>query len=225
MSAGAFIAFALGLALFLGILNLLMSRGKFEAKGFLLVVGYGFAVGLPVAYATMFRDEVNLAVYGLVSLPIALPFIANEFVSLIKGRGPRFRSACAILGMASMILVPFFPYGISLAPILFGLACMGIFLAFHCRYPGLNPMWLADLVARAVKGVPLGCGYSPKPITILLPSRIHFRSGIFGCSVYVRKDKTIVWMTKKFHESLGKPNMEILCQRIAEMVHEEGGKK
>jgi hypothetical protein len=225
MKEAPFLEFSLGFAVFLALLHIAMSRGKFEAKGFFLVVGYGLAVGLPIAYAVMLPGRLDLAVYLLVVLPLILPFLVNEAISMAKGRGPRFRSVCGMLGLVSMILVPLFPLRLILLPVCFGLAGIGILLAFHFRYPGLNPMWLSALVSEAVKGLPLGCGYSPKPITILMASRITFLSGLFGCSIYVRKDRTTLWMKRKFHEKLGKPNLEMLARRIAEMVQKDRGGK
>jgi hypothetical protein len=48
MSLIFFLEWAIGFAIFLALLHLVMSRGKFEPKGFCIVVGYGLLIGLPI---------------------------------------------------------------------------------------------------------------------------------------------------------------------------------
>jgi hypothetical protein len=163
--------------------------------------------------------------YAAIITPLFLPFLIMETFSIVKGRGPRSRSICGILGLTILVLVPFFPLDTIFVPILLGLAGIGSYIAFHVRYPLLNPMWLSALIADAAKDAPLGCGYSPKPITVRIPSRISFLASSFGCSVYVRKDRTTIWMKERLHERLGRPNLEILAQRIAERIQSGEGKK
>jgi hypothetical protein len=225
MSVANFLAWAIGFTIFLALLHLAMSRGKFEPKGFFFVVGYGLLVGLPINFAVLLPGYISHGLYALIITPLFLPFLIMETLAIVKGRGPRSRSVCGIIGLTILVLVPFFPLEAILAPIMLGLLGIGSYIAFHFRYPLLNPMWLSALVADAAKEAPLGCGYSPKPITVTIPSRISFLSSCFGCSVYVRKDRTTVWMKEGLHARLGKPNLEILAQRIAERIQCGDGRR
>lgn len=218
-----FLAFSIGLVIFLAIIHLAMSRGKFEPKGFLLMMALGLVLGLPVAYVTFFPGRLNLLAYFLVVPPLSLFFIVGELITLLKGRGPRIRSVCGIVGISSMVLVPVFPERLVLVPIIIGFAGIGIFLTYHFRYRALNPMWLHSIVVEAAKDLPKGCPFSPKPITVVIPSKKAFQSGVFGCSVYVRKDRTTVWLKKKLHKKLGEPNLELFARNVAELI-QRGGK-
>jgi hypothetical protein len=212
--------FALAFMVFLVLLHLLLNRGRFEAKGFVLIVGYSLFTGLPVAYATMFAETIDLRLYGLAALVVAAPFVVLEASNLVKRRGSRLRSIAGLVGIVSMMSSPFFFPDLVWLPLLTGGAGLGGYLYFHFRYPQLNPMWLDAELREAAAGVPHDCGYSPKPVTVFMRNEaLHF-SGTFGCGIYTRRDRTIFWITKKAHNALGKPNLDLLARELARRICE-----
>lgn len=213
------------LILYFGI-HLIINRGKIKFDYLVIAILYSFALGIPVAYYSGISDKFHAVFYMIYYAIFLLPFFGYELYKCVKGRqtwGPFFLN---LSGIILILLSPVVNLPERFFIILLGLALLSVYFFHLFRYPHLNAMWLADLAKKAAENIEKDCRYSPKPVVVPVSSKKTRSTSAIGLYLLFKKDRAIVKMTKKFHEKLGRPNMDEyareIVKRIKQKIEDEG---
>ncbi len=213
------------LLLYFGI-HLVINRGKIKLNYLIITILYSFAVGIPVAYYSGSPEKFHPVFYIIYYVVFLLPFFGYEFYKCLKGRQTWGPFLLIFSGIILILLSPVLRPPLKIMSILLGLVLISGFFSHLFRYPYLNAMWLADGAKKAAENIEKGCRYSPKPVSIPVHSKKTSCTSATGLYLLFKKDRAIVKMTKKFHEKLGRPNIEEyakeLVGRIKRKLEDEG---
>lgn len=213
------------LLLYFGI-HLVINRGKIKFNYLAIAVLYSFAVGIPVAYYSGAPDKFQPVFYVIYYAVFLLPFFGYEFYKCIKGRQTWGPLLLLFSGIILILLSPILNIPAKFVCIVTGLMLVSGFFFHLFRYPHLNAMWLADTAKKAAESIEKDCRYSPKPVSVPIQSMKTSCTSITGLYLLFKKERAVVKMTKKFHEKLGRPNMEAyareLVKRIEQKLMDEG---
>jgi len=213
------------LLLYFGI-HLVINRGKVKLNYLIIAILYSFAVGIPVAYYSGAPDKFQPVFYIIYYAVFLLPFFGYEFYQCLKGRQTWGPFLLIFSGVILILLSPALELPVKFISIVLGLMLISGFFFHLFRYPYLNAMWLADTAKKAAENIEKDCRYSPKPVSVPTHSKKTSCTSATGLYLLFKKDRAIVKMTKKFHEKLGRPNMEEyareLVKRIKQKTEDEG---
>jgi len=173
---------------------------------------------VPVAYFSYFPEKFSPLPYIIYYAVVLLPVFGIELYNWIRGRQTWFRFVTNFIGVMLILSSPFIGFPEKPYLIITGIIFITFFFIYLFRYPHLNPMWLEDTAYKAAENVKKNCGYSSKPVIVHIPSRTTSTSSIRGLYLLFKKKHAIVKISKKFHEKLGRPNMEQYAEELVKMI-------
>ncbi|UCE41600.1 MAG: hypothetical protein JSV17_01010 [Candidatus Aminicenantes bacterium] len=213
------------LILYFGI-HLVINRGKIKFDYLVIAILYSFAIGVPVAYYSGSPDKFMPVFYVIYYTVFLLPFFGYEFYKCFRGRQTWGPFLLIFIGIILILLSPVLEHPVKFISILSGLALISGYFFHLFRYPHLNAMWLADMAKKAAENIEKDCRYSPKPVIVTTPSKKTSCTSAIGLYLLFKKNRSIVRMSKDFHQKLGRPNMEEyakeLVKRIKKKTEDEG---
>ena len=205
------------LVLYFGI-HLAVNRGKIKLNYLIITILYSFMVGVPVAYFSYYPEKFKALPYIIYYAIVLLPVFGIEIYNWIRGRQTWFRFVTNFIGVMLILSTPFIKQPEKMYLIAAGLFFITCFFVYLFRFPHLNPMWLEDTAYKAANNVEKNCGYSSKPVIVSVPTLTTSTSSIRGLHLFFKKKHAIVKISKKFHEKLGKPNMEQYAAELVKMI-------
>ncbi|MDN5343304.1 MAG: hypothetical protein PWP28_2179 [Oceanotoga sp.] len=82
------------------------------------------------------------------------------------------------------------------------------------KNPYYNLNWLEGISFEIAKDIEKNCKYTNKPIIVNIKTNQNFLTGGNGLNIWLKKDRAIIKMSKKFHKKLGSPNMQEFSNKI-----------
>jgi hypothetical protein len=199
-------------------IHLVVNRGKIKISYLVTALFYSFAVGIPVAYYSLFPDKLRPVLYITYYAVFLFPYLGIEIYGCVKKRQTWTRFVFIFSGLVLILGSPF--VAPSVKPIFIGagmLLITGFFIHLF-RYPHLNAMWLADAAHRAAENVEKNCRYSSKPVVLPVPSKKTSCAESIGLFLLFKRNAAVVKVSKKLHDKLGNPNMERYAEELVKII-------
>jgi hypothetical protein len=224
-----YIIISIVFAIFLILLNILLSHGNLKIKGFISSLIYGLGVGAPTMLASYYKWNAPTAINHYLLLLIAfifiVPVLATSWYNVIKGRESAYHIILLTTGMfLTFISFLFNPY-LAMISVAAGWLFFILYFVYLYRYPYLNSAWLMTAVEQTVKEIRGKGKYSTKPVVIKKEINRRFVTGFLGLSLIIKKDRAIGKISRKLHLKCGEPNLEVFFNRLLDKIIEYDSKQ
>ncbi len=96
---------------------------------------------------------------------------------------------------------------------------MFVFFAIYMfRNPSMNGYWIEAKLEEITEGLKKGCPYGKKPVIVERGNEFPFITGIRGLRIWVKKNRSIVKISKKMHEKIGSPDLLSFSEKLVEEI-------
>jgi hypothetical protein len=191
------------------LVHMWLNRFKVKIKRLVLLLIYSLGFAAVITFASFFQNSIPLALYIIIVLAILGPVLGKEVYSVIKKRQPAIIVILLVLGIIPCTMVPYIPdFNLKFISMGIGLVFLISFFLYLRKYPYLNPMWLESLIIDTAAAIDKNCKYTPRPVIVERAADKTWTTGYIGLQIIIKKDKTVVRMSRKLHKQLGCPNME-----------------
>lgn len=203
---------------FVPVMFLALNRGRLTRLSSLIYFLYAVCVAAPVFLKGLLQKAFPTLVYLLIVAALLLPELISELLNAARGRRPALRFIALVIGIVSLIMAPLFDMLVMACMVLLGLIALVLFFVQQYRYAGLNSMYIESLAKEAAEAAGSGSKWSSKPVTVWRGAGRQYWVAAPGLRAALKKDRSIIWMSRSYHKKLGEPNLEEFSKAFIERI-------
>jgi len=197
------------------IFSKIMSRGKAKAKN---ITKRSILPLITVLPLFLFMDKLPQWFTWIFLLCFVIYFCIMGIIRVYKGLETPFRYLISLGVFAPLLLLNNVSQEWVLPLILINQGMFVLFIIYYFKNPSMNGDWIEATLEELSANIKKGCPYSSKPIIVEIYSDRPFITGIIGLRIWVKKNRTIIKISKKRHLKLGCPDLESFSKAVAEAV-------